>query len=238
MDHGDKLYVSAIIAAAGKSRRMGASGNKQFVIIGGSSVLARSVGAFVNCDMISEIIVVVGKEDVCYCEEELLRAFGSTKIKAVVAGGIERQDSVSRGLTGAFVGADIVVVHDGARPFVKGELIESSIRDAYEFGASCVAVPASDTVKEAETNGDFVGRTPERGLLWYAQTPQAFRREIIMEAYNKAGEDGFKGTDDASLAERLGYKVKLTMGSYDNIKITTNEDLLLARFIAEQGERI
>jgi len=225
-----RAFVSAIIVAAGKGSRMNMNLNKVFIEICGKPVLARTLEVFEDCSLVDEIILVVNKEDIVYCKQDILDAYDIQKVKTIVAGGEERQQSVYNGLAEVSENCDIVLVHDGARPFIRNEQIVSSIHDAWKFGASCVAVPSKDTLKIAE-QGEFVKETLDRSAVWSVQTPQTFKYELLMEAHEKAYKDNFMGTDDAVLVERLGWKIKLTMGSYENIKITTKEDLIFAEAI-------
>ena len=235
MKKSNDVFVSAVVVAAGKSSRMNMDTNKQYIEIGGVPVLARTLLAFQNCDKVREIIVVVNGQDILFCKQEIIDNYDLDKVKKLVAGGEERQESVYNGLIEVSEKCDIVLIHDGARPFVREESIYESISAAFEYGASCVAVPSKDTIKSADDDG-FVNRTLDRKKLWIIQTPQAFRYELIMDAHRKAMEDGFKGTDDAVLVERLGLPLKLVMGSYDNIKITTQEDLIIGEAIAESRD--
>jgi 2-C-methyl-D-erythritol 4-phosphate cytidylyltransferase len=151
----------------------------------------------------------------------------------VLAGGEQRQDSVRNGL--AVIGDDveIVLIHDAVRPFVSGDLIHRAVREAEKHGAVTVGMPVKDTIKRVDRNGGVL-ETLDRQVLWMTQTPQAFKRSIIQEAYRKADEDQFYGTDDASLVERMGVRVKMIAASYENIKITTPEDLLMAEFLIKK----
>jgi 2-C-methyl-D-erythritol 4-phosphate cytidylyltransferase len=178
-------------------------------------------------------VVVVNEKDIIYCKQNIVERYGFEKVKVLVSGGGTRQESVARGLGQVGEDCGIILIHDGARPFIDAASIASSIDAAEEFGAACVAVPVKDTVKSADSE-DFVNSTPDRSRLWSIQTPQAFKADIIKKAHRIAAEEGFSGTDDAVLAERLGHRLKLVMGSYFNIKITTQEDLVLAEAIAEQ----
>mgnify|MGYP000918282617 CR=1 FL=1 len=232
MRKNNDMLVSAVITAAGKSRRMKSDISKQYIDIEGMPVLARSIKAIHDCNIINEIIVVVDEKDILFCKENIIDAYGFWKVKVLAAGGNERQESVFNGLKEVNEDCSIVIIHDGARPFVHKETIEATIEDAMEYGASCAAVPVKDTIKVAGEGG-FVLSTLNRNTLWSIQTPQAFSYPIIMEAHRKAIENGFAGTDDTSLVEALGYKVKITMGTYDNIKITTPEDLMFAEVIAK-----
>jgi len=232
MKKKNSLTASAVIVAAGRGRRMNMDVNKMYIDIGGKPVLARTIQAFEDCRLIDEIVLVVNEHDIVYCKQNTVDEYGFTKVKTIAAGGKERQNSVYNGLLAVNNGCGIVLIHDGARPFVSEKSIIDSINAADRFGAACVAVPVKDTIKRADDAG-LVYETLDRSTLWSIQTPQAFRYSLIMKAHQKAMEDGFIGTDDATLVERLGIKPKLVMGSYDNIKITTREDLALAEVIAD-----
>jgi len=196
--------------------------DKVFAPLGGKPVLARVLDAFEGCDLVDQIVVVVSGKNLEPCRR-LITEEGWPKPIEVCAGGKRRQDSVAAGLS-RLNHCHWVVIHDGARPLLTRDLIERGLKAAEETGAAVAAVPVTDTIKVA--NGDrIVHQTPPRQNLWAVQTPQVFRYGIISEAYQKAKEEV---TDDASLVEQLGYKVKLYMGSYDNIKITTPDDLLIA----------
>ena len=229
---GKKAVISVVIPAAGKGSRMGMEQNKQYVEIQGKPVLARTIQAFEDCGLIDEIIIATGENEVQYCNENIVGRYGLRKVKAVVAGGASRQKSVFNGLRRVSAQCGIVLIHDGARPFINEECIAACIGAAEENGAVCAAVPLKDTIKRAGAEG-FVDETVDRSSLWSIQTPQAFRYDLILEAHSIADSDGFRGTDDAVLAERLGYKVKLVMCSYYNIKITTKEDLAIAEAISK-----
>jgi 2-C-methyl-D-erythritol 4-phosphate cytidylyltransferase len=204
--------------------------DKVFAPLGGRPALSYVLDAFEQCESISQIIVVVSKDNVARCRQ-LIAEQKLSKPVGVCAGGKRRQDSVAAGLK-ELKDCDWVVIHDGARPLLTRELIERGLEAARETGAAVAAVPVTDTIKMA---GDdkIVRQTPPRQNLWAVQTPQVFRSGLISEAYQKA-----KGevTDDASLVEALGNKVKLYMGSYDNIKITTTKDLLVAEVLIKHGD--
>lgn len=223
-------FVSVVVAAAGKGSRMGLQQNKQYVEISGKPILARTIKAFEDCGLVDEIVITAGDGEIDYCRDNIIKKYGFTRVKAIVPGGNTRQRSVYNGLKMISPGGGIVLIHDGARPFIGSKYIQACIEAAREYGAACVAVPVKDTIKRTCPEG-FVKDTVERDQLWAIQTPQAFRYSIIMEAHKRAAADGFEGTDDAVLAERLGYRVKLVMGSYHNIKITTEEDLTIAEGI-------
>jgi len=231
------MFVSAIIAAGGQGRRLGAGVPKQLLEISGQSLLQRSVEAFLRCDRIDEIIVVVPPE---MAEAPPAYLGSAVKPLRVVAGGRRRQDSVANGFSAISDRADLIVVHDAARPFVTGALIAATIDAAQESGAAIAAVGARDTVKLASTRGDvppqsgrspegatFVSRTIGRELVFLAQTPQAFRREVLRDAV-ALGQGGVEATDEAALAELAGHAVRLVEGDPRNVKITTADDLALA----------
>jgi 2-C-methyl-D-erythritol 4-phosphate cytidylyltransferase len=203
--------------------------DKVFASLAGRPVIAHVLDAFEKCDLISQIVVVVSKDNVAKCRW-LIAENKYSKPVEVCAGGKRRQDSVAAGLK-KLKDCDWVVIHDGARPLVTKALIEEGLEAAKETGAAAAAVPVTDTIKTA---GDdrIVLETPPRQNLWAVQTPQVFRADLISKAYRKA-----KGevTDDASLVEALGNKVKLYTGSYDNIKITTANDLLIAEALLKSG---
>lgn len=234
-DKGQKLFTSCILVAAGSGSRMGKGVSKQFLRIGAMPVLSMTIKTFELCDGIDEIIVVMNKNDIERCRAEIIEPYSFKKIAAVIEGGKTRQESGYRGICAASGTADILIVHDGARPFVDSDTIMRGIRAAEEYGASCAAVPAKDTIKQADEAG-FVTATPDRSGLWHVQTPQTFRYDILKKAHEKAIEQGFTGTDDSMLVERLGQKLKLVEGSYFNIKITTKADLLFAEAIAREKE--
>jgi len=218
--------VGAIIAAAGESRRMGGI-DKVFAPLAGKPALAWVLDAFDGCDLVNQIVAAVSENNLERCRKLVAEKNWSKPVE-VCAGGKRRQDSVAVGLKK--LDCEWVVVHDGARPLVSRELIEGGLKAAQETGAAVAAVPVTDTIKTA---GDdmFVHQTPSRQNLWAVQTPQVFRLEIIARAYEQADDEV---TDDASLVEGLGQKVKLYMGSYDNIKITNPHDLALAEVLLKK----
>ena len=216
--------IGAVIVAAGWSQRMGGV-DKMLTLLGGKPVLAWAVDVFQQCKLIDQIVVVVSKQSLGRCRQ-LVAERGWSKVTEVCVGGRRRQDSVAAGL-GQLSRCQWVVIHDGARPLITEGLIEHGLKAAGETGAAIAAVPVTDTIKVA---GDdrVVQQTLPRGNLWAVQTPQVFRFDIITEAYRRVKAEV---TDDASLVEQLDYKVKLYMGSYDNIKITTPDDLALAEIL-------
>lgn len=224
------MKADALIVSAGKGQRFMEGRKKQFFSLGGKPILAHTLDPFEACPLIRSILLVVGQEDQEYCLKEIVEKFQYRKISQVIAGGRRRQDSVRNGLEALSVDSEVVVIHDGVRPFVTKEMIEDSIRTSIRFGAAILAMPVKDTIKMAHPDGTVL-KTLERETLYQAQTPQTFQAVLIREAYLKATEEGFVGTDDASLVERLGKKVHILPGSYTNIKITTVEDLMLANLI-------
>ncbi len=227
------MKTAAIIPSAGMGRRMG-NRKKPFLPLAGRPVLAHTVLLFEASPLIDAIILVVPDDDKETCRLEIVDAFGFRKVLDVVPGGRERQDSVRAALDTLSGSWDILVVHDGVRPFATVDLIEEVVRTAKATGAAIAAVPVKDTVKEV-ANGTVI-RTVPREALWSVQTPQAFKSGILREAHKKAGEDGFSGTDDAALVERLGHTVSVVEGSYENIKITTPEDILVGEAILRGRE--
>jgi 2-C-methyl-D-erythritol 4-phosphate cytidylyltransferase len=226
MKMNNQPKVGAIIVAAGESRRMGGI-DKVFVPLGGKPALARVIDTFHKCRLIDQIIVVVNTKNIEKCRK-LVAEERWNKVSDVCAGGRRRQDSVAAGLKR--LNCQWVVIHDGARPLVTKDLIERGLKAAEETGAAIAAIPVTDTIKIADDDR-IVHQTPPRQNLWAVQTPQVFRFDIIARAYEQT-----KGevTDDASLVERLGYRVKLYMGSYDNIKITNPDDLALAEVLLKK----
>lgn len=223
---GEKLRCTAIIMAAGKGKRMQTAVSKQFLPVCGKEILAWTVDVFEKSPLVDTILLMAsadGKEDV----QHLWDSYGWKKVAAVLEGGKERQNSVANGLAAVGEETDIVLIHDGVRPFVTEEMIADSIVAAQAYGGAVIGVPAKDTIKVCSADGLAV-ETPDRSTLWQIQTPQTFQRDLIVNAYEKADRDGFLGTDDASVAEFAGHQVKVVMGSYRNIKITTKEDLVIA----------
>jgi len=213
------MKTVAIITAAGQGKRMGRP--KQFIKIAGRPMLWWTLSVFQKTKAIDEIILVINAE-----EKNQTKGFKFSKIKKVVAGGGERQDSVNNGLKALPENTEIVVIHDGARPLVTAGMIEAAIHQAKKHGAAVVGVPVKDTIKLVNPKPGTVIRTLSRDRVWAAQTPQVFKRGLIMRAYQKYGKQ--KVTDDAMLVEKMGKPVKMLMGSYLNLKITTPDDLLLA----------
>ncbi len=223
--------VGVIIAGGGSGRRMGAATPKQFLPVGGVPILERTVGIFERMRGISDI-VVVAPAGFLLRARRLIRKAGFSKVIAVVAGGPERQDSVWLGLQAFSRKPDIVLVHDAVRPFVSARAIREVIREAERHGGAALAVRVTDTVK---VGAGFFVRTLQRERLWAVQTPQGFQFELLLKAHRSARKARFSGTDEASLAERVGIPVRIVEGDYRNTKITTREDLKLAELKLKRG---
>lgn len=221
------MKADAVIVSAGKGLRFMEGKKKQFHSLGGKPILAHTLDKFETCPLIRSILLVVGQEDMDYCLKEIIEQYKFQKISQIVPGGKRRQESVKNGIDALPKDADVVTIHDGVRPFVTKAMIEDTIHSAERVGAVVLAMPVKDTIKVSNPDGTVL-KTLDRESLWQIQTPQTFRVSVIKEAYYRAAEDGFVGTDDASLVERLGVKVHILPGSYTNIKITTPEDLFLA----------
>ncbi|WP_141263546.1 2-C-methyl-D-erythritol 4-phosphate cytidylyltransferase [Moorella sp. E308F] len=220
-------FLSLIVAAAGQGRRLGAGSNKVFLPLGDKPILAHTLAVAEASPMVDEVIVVTRPEDIPMCHQ-VVTAGPYRKVRQIVAGGKERQDSIAAGLKAVAPVAEWVAVHDGARPFLSPVLLERVIAAARDTGAAIAALPIKETIKRGNTE-DMVTATLERRGLWAAQTPQVFRRDWLAAAYREAEINGWQATDDAALVERAGYPVKLVPGEEVNIKITTPGDLALAR---------
>lgn len=230
----NNINCTAIIAAAGNSSRMQKEINKQFVEIIGKPIIAYSMQPFQDCTLIDEIIIITKEEYIMHCNK-IVEEFNLNKVKKIVVGGDSRQKSVYNGLKEITSQTDIVLVHDGARPLVTIEDIECSILECLEHKAVVVGTKVQETVKIIDQN-QYITSTPDRNILWTAHTPQTFDYKLLMDAYNKAFDHGFLSTDDSSLVERLGYKVKIIEGNGENIKVTTEKDLHIVKSILENGQ--
>ena len=215
---------------------MKADRNKVLLELSGVPILLRTLRRFSAVPAVAELIVVVAKDEIAFVEGMLEKAQG-LKPWRVVQGGAERQYSIANGMAHLAADADIVLVHDAARPLVSLAAIEAVIFAAREKGAAIAAVRAKNTIKVVGEDG-HVEATPARASLWEVQTPQGFRREILQRAYEKAAQDGFLGTDDASLVERIGAAVFVVESDYGNLKITTPEDLWMAEALLAHSEKI
>ncbi len=225
--------VTALIPAAGMGKRMGKTVAKQFLPLGDKPMLAHTLLMFQRSTDVDEIIPILSQEDMETCLRDIIEAYHITKVKTLVVGGKERQDSVSNGLQKLEKDAAIVLVHDGVRPFVTAEMIKDAVDHAKKGECVAVGVPIKDTIKEVNDKG-LVRSTLERSRLWAIQTPQAFPVKALKRAYEEAKNRHVYGTDDATLVEKSGVAVRVIMGSYENIKITTPEDLLVAEEILKR----
>jgi len=222
--------TSVIIVAAGKGKRMNISVNKQFIDISGKPLIARTIEKFQNLKFINEIIVVVGEDEIDYCKKNIIERYNFTKVSKIIAGGSERQESVYNGIKNVNSSSEIIMIHDGARPFIPDDIVYNAIEETKKNDATVVAVPVKDTIKIVSEKG-FIEKTLDRSVIWSMQTPQTFKKDLIVMAHEKALKNNFLGTDDSVLAEQVGYQVKIVKGSFLNIKITTQEDLITAEAI-------
>ncbi len=227
------MRTVAIIPAGGVGKRLKAQRAKQYLLLDDVPVLVHTLKVFQQAKVIDEIILVLPPDDVASAQEQLINKYGLTKITAVVAGGKERQDSVRNGFAAITGECDIVVIHDAVRPFVTKEMINQVVAAVKSFEAASVGVKAKDTIKETKKD-NLVAATIPRQNLWLTQTPQAFKFDLLKKAYTAAYRDKYYGTDDASLVERIGAKVIMIEGCYENIKITTPEDLILAEALMKK----
>ncbi len=218
--------VTAIVLAAGSGSRMKSSTKKQFMDLKGKPVIWYSLFAFEK-SCVDQIVLVTGQEDIEYCQKNIIEKYGFRKVDAVVAGGKERYESVYNGLKK--VTGDTVLIHDGARPLICNEIINRCIEGAELYSACVAGMPVKDTVKIVKEN-NVVECTPDRNKVWITQTPQAFRYDLVEEAYNNMiGSGAVNVTDDAMVVEQFtGHEVRFVRGDYSNIKITTPEDVALA----------
>ena len=229
------MSVLAIIPAAGWGVRMGSATPKQFLSLEGVPIFIHTLRKFVACEAVDDIVLGLRAEDTERAQKEIEREHLARPVR-LVEGGPSRQETVARCLDQAAPDTEVVLVHDAVRPFIELEMIPRLVAAARQEGAAILGIPSVDTVKQVQRHM-ILGSIPRERIV-LAQTPQAFRYEIIREAYGRAIADGFYGTDDSSLAERLGYSVTVIMGSDRNIKITKPSDLPLARlFIAQERER-
>ncbi|MEK7237300.1 MAG: 2-C-methyl-D-erythritol 4-phosphate cytidylyltransferase [Nitrospirota bacterium] len=222
--------VVALVPAAGRGLRMGGSIPKQFLSLGGEPLIIQSLRALQAAAVVDQIILAVPSADIEYCENEIVLRHRFTKVTKVVAGGVERQDSVRHALAEVPSDTEIVLVHDAVRPFMTQRMIDEVVAAARKHGAAIVALPMRDTVKQVRPDG-MIERTIDRTPLWLAQTPQAFRRDWIETAHQKAYAEGVRATDDAFLVEWLGHSVAVVEGSGENIKVTRPEDMVIGEAI-------
>jgi 2-C-methyl-D-erythritol 4-phosphate cytidylyltransferase len=220
----------AIIAAAGIGKRMGGTTPKQYLELGRRPIICHSLDSFNHASTIESVVIVVEPGREGDFRKDILEAFKYPAKWKVVGGGSVRQQSVANGLKAVPDDCDVVVVHDGVRPFIYPAVIDESVRLAKMSGACIVATPIKETIKSVDAHG-MIDFTVDRSVLWGAKTPQSFKREVLEEAMRKAAEDNFFGTDEASLVERMGINVKVIEGDERNIKITTPSDLKVAEAI-------
>lgn len=225
--------VTAIIAAAGSGKRMGKEINKIFLPLHNIPILARSAAAISACSEVDDLIIVAAVNDIDKVKE-VLNKYQPGKPWRVVAGAGERQYSITNALREVDGRSQLILVHDAARPLIDPAIVTAVIDAARKYNSAVVAVPVKDTIKVLDSQ-KFVVETPPRQTLWSIQTPQVFDAALLHRAYNKAAQDQYLGTDDASLVERLDEKVKIVPGSYHNIKITSPEDLIIAEAFFREG---
>ena len=226
--------VAALIPAAGSGERMGGQVAKPFLQLNGREILAHTLDVFERTAVINDVWVIVGAANLAACRQGIVERYGFKKVRDVVAGGASRQESVWRGLCRVDPAVDLVVVHDGVRPFVTETVLQATLACAAEHGAAVSAIPLSDTLKRVSPQGEVEGTVP-RENLWRTQTPQAFRRQLLVTAHQQARERNLCATDDAGLLESLGHPVRVVQGLEGNIKITTPDDLNLSERLL--GER-
>lgn len=222
------MTCGVIIPAAGQGKRMGIGINKQFIKLHDKPILIHTVEKFMNIDWIKEIVVVAHPDEIIIVES-MFSEYGLS-IKAIVPGGLERQDSIYNGLS--MLETEYVMVHDGARPFIKEKQLHMLWEVVQKNGAAVLGVPVKETIKVVDEQGLIIS-TPSRKSLWSIQTPQAFLLSTLKVAYEQAYQDHFLGTDDSSLVERMQIEIQVVEGDYQNIKITTPEDLIVANTILE-----
>ena len=230
----NKKPCTAIVLSAGQGKRMGTSVQKQYIQIEGKPVVYYALEQFQKSELIDEIILVVGKGQEDFCRTEIIEKYNLYKVKAIVEGGAERYHSVFKGLQHV-VHDGYIFIHDGARPFITQDIIKRAYENVCLYQACVVGMPVKDTIKIVDEE-QFTKETPNRSFVWQIQTPQVFKTELIKEAYTKLMvSENNQITDDAMVVETmLGRKSKLVKGSYENIKITTPEDLDIARLFLKK----
>ena len=233
INHVKYLSISAIIVAAGRGNRFGGDLPKQFQTIDGKPLLYHTLNKFERCTSIEEIVVVASKEWMAHVSQEVVERYDLRKVNKIVPGGERRQESVYSGLK-ALEGAEIVLIHDGVRPFVSISKIEETIAACQEYYAAILAIPPKDTIKMGRSG--YVANTLNRDSLWSVQTPQVFKYDLILKAHEKAIEEGKTYTDDAALVEDLDHPIKIVEGEAVNFKITVPFDFKLAEVIIKNSE--
>lgn len=222
-----------VIPAAGSGERMQKEVPKPYLELRGISILERTIRRFMELEGLEQVAVVTSEDYIELTREKLSSLLPNTIQGEVVLGGEERQDSISNALS-QIIEADLVIVHDAVRPFVKQSHIESCCETAFEVGAAVLGIPATDTIK-CVTKDHYIKNTPPRTAMWQTQTPQVFQREVLMKAYRQAEKDDFLGTDDSSLVERMGQEVKMVEGDRMNVKITYPQDFETAKLMIDQN---
>ena len=236
-------HNTAVVLSAGKGKRMQSKIHKQYLLIDNKPVIYYSLKVFED-SFIDSVVLVVGKDEEEYCRKEIIEKYGFKKVKAIVQGGKERYHSVCNGINAICWDCDYVFIHDGARPFVTQEILERAYEQVAKDNACVVGMPSKDTVKIADNDG-YVSTTPQRARVWTVQTPQVFSASLICYAYEELGrrekellDRGIQITDDAMVVEEIcGRKVRLTEGSYENMKLTTPEDLEIAETFLRRKNR-
>lgn len=229
-----KAYCTAIVLAAGQGKRMGTKVHKQYLELDGKPILYYSLKAFEDSPVIDEILLVTGAGEEEYCRREIVEKYQITKVSKILAGGAERYHSVWNGLQ-EMEEEGYVFIHDGARPFVDEEIISRVFKEVQKHKACVVGMPVKDTIKVVDEN-EFVKKTPDRSSLWLVQTPQVFENHIVKGAYSMLMRESYINvTDDAMVVEQmLKYPIRLVYGAYENIKITTREDLEVAEVLVKR----
>ncbi|HOP86329.1 MAG TPA: 2-C-methyl-D-erythritol 4-phosphate cytidylyltransferase [Syntrophorhabdaceae bacterium] len=227
------MRIIAIVLAGGAGKRMGAPTNKQFLLLDNKPIIAHTLQVFEECKPVDGVYLVVNQKDLPVIQEEILEQYRFNKVIKLVIGGRLRQDSVKNGLDAIENPCDIVIIHDGARPFITPSFIEKGIYLMEMFDAIIPALPVKETIKVISKEG-FVLKTLDRDSLWQVQTPQTFKYELIVKAYREGMAKKLYGYDDATFIESIGKKIKVIEGSPYNIKITTPEDLIMARGILSE----
>ena len=228
-----KSYCTAILPAAGSGKRMGKDIKKQFLKLNGKEIIVYTIEKFEQCNEVDEIIIVTTEETIPFLWE-IVKREGFQKVVAIVKGGTERQHSVYAGICAVSEKTDFVIVHDGVRPFVAIEDISKTIEIAKQKGACVLGVKTKDTIKICDEENKII-QTPKRDFVWCIQTPQVFKKSLLLKAFEKANKTGFVGTDESVLIEQMGFDVFVEEGHYDNIKITTPEDMMIAEaFVKKQ----
>lgn len=243
MVYMERVKCTAVILAAGVGKRMQSNVAKQYLLLDGKPVLWYALNIFEKSELIDEIVLVVGKGEIDYCREKIIKAYGFGKVTHVIEGGAERYLSVWEALKILQGNQGIIFIHDGARPFVTEDIIKNTYAAAMEYGACVTGMPVKDTIKISDENG-FAVQTPNRKTVWQIQTPQVFAAELIIESYKELVEnlekiktECIEITDDAMVVETLKSKsVRLVKGSYENIKITTPEDMKIAESLILQND--